>query len=152
MGLTITVTYLSPSYDSVNATVNNGVTYNGDGGPISYLIRIIITTPGQYTVTSMYPSCAGMSIHPLVCSIFDYARTWLNSGSHGRMKCTILGESQFSSPSLSLLKFVMWLPSGPPCGRFQRTQWSLNAWSFGRWNLLMKPTRFNEFWEKRLGG
>lgn len=69
MGLSIIVAYMMPLYASVNATLSTGVTYIGYGGPLVYVINIIISAPGTYSVMSINPPCAGTWIPRVHCML-----------------------------------------------------------------------------------
>ncbi|KAG0621655.1 hypothetical protein M758_3G037700 [Ceratodon purpureus] len=156
MGLTIMVTYPSLSMDPVNATVNNGVTYIGLGGPITYLIRIIITTPGVYSVTSMYPSCAGGSpagsfnVSAAPSPTYSYVSTTFTPGGYApgfpvpfnirsADSAGIVPSAQIQGPcpfSVNLKQL------DPSTGISYPVPFTISSQLGGNWKVVSVPTRF----------
>ncbi|KAG0620065.1 hypothetical protein M758_4G186300 [Ceratodon purpureus] len=62
MGLSILVMFPTPTtMGPINVTTDVAGSFTGVGGPMTYVVSVIVGFPGQYKLTSIVPSCAGIT-------------------------------------------------------------------------------------------
>jgi hypothetical protein len=60
MGLLIDGMYVvPPSSNVVVVDTSTFGTFHGEGGPMVYMVNVVITIVGTYNITSMVPNCVG---------------------------------------------------------------------------------------------
>lgn len=62
MGLSILMMFPAPTtIGPINVTTDVAGSFTGVGGPMTYVVSVIVGYPGQYKLTSIVPSCAGIT-------------------------------------------------------------------------------------------
>jgi hypothetical protein len=60
MGLSILMMFPTPTtIGPINVTTDVAGSFTGVGGPMTYVVSVIVGYPGQYKLTSIVPPCAG---------------------------------------------------------------------------------------------